>query len=175
MAQVVLITLDAVYRGELELTTPAGGAARLLDVLRSPGRVGQAAIGAEPCVVLHDAVRTPRGGGGAPLGFPQPVSVRPAVILAAYDRGAGGSASKTTYEKRAPEPARVRIFLESRLGIEGTITGGVRQLDAVRGQTFIACTDVDFILGSPQRLPFLAVNTKRIESFSVLAAGSGTS
>ncbi len=171
MAEVVVITLEAVYRGRVELTVPGGGSVRLLDVLRSPARLGGTAIGAEACLTLHDAVRSPRGG-GAELAFPQPVSVRPTVILAAYDAAQARPGTKTSYEQRAPDHTRVRLFLESRLGVEATISGGVRTLDAVRSQTFVACTDVEFILGPHRHLPFLAVNTGRIESFSVLGSAS---
>jgi len=170
MARVVVITADAVYQGDVELTAPGGQPVRFLDALRTPQRIGQGAIGASPGLVLERVERTPRGGGEA-LSFPQAVTLRPGSILAAYDLGEAQSAPKTSYEQRSPELSRVRLCLEGRLVLEGTLSGGTRSLDAVRGQTFVACTDVELIASPRRRLPFLAVNTVRIESFAVLEDG----
>ena len=63
---------------------------------------------------------------------------------------------------------RARIFLEGHLALECTLVGGRRSIDGVRTETFVAGTDVELILGRRQRLPFLAVNSARIESFSLL-------
>jgi len=53
MARVVVITADAVYQGDVELSAPGGQPVRFLDALRTPQRIGQGAIGASPGLVLE--------------------------------------------------------------------------------------------------------------------------
>jgi len=55
MARVVVITADAVYQGEVELTAPGGQPVRFLDALRTPQRIGRGSIGAKPGLMLHKA------------------------------------------------------------------------------------------------------------------------
>jgi len=171
--RVVIITSDAILQGTVPSQAPGGQPARFLDILRSPSRVGQGAIGAKPGLTLRDVVRKPRGG-GEEMTFDQPVVLRLGSILAAYDLGASRSAPNTQYEQlRGSQQVRARIFLEGHLALEANLAGGLRTIDAVRGETFVACTDVQLLLSGRQRLPFLAVNSTRIESFSILEAGEG--
>lgn len=102
------------------------------------------------------------------MDFDDPVILRPDSILAAYDQGGSRSAPRTEYEQRKMARVRARIFLEGHLAVECTLVGGQRAIDGVRSETFVAGTDVELILGQRRRLPFLAMNSTRIESFSLL-------
>lgn len=167
LVRVVLITRDAIYQGTVPGQSASGQPMRFIDILRSPSRIAQGHLGAKAGLVLANATRQSRGG-GEEVGFDEPVVLRPDSILAGYDRGESRSAPRTEYEQREIARVRARIFLEGHLALECTLVGGRRSIDGVRTETFVAGTDVELILGRRQRLPFLAVNSARIESFSLL-------
>lgn len=177
MAKVFFLTPEAIYRGELSLETATGQPVRLVDALRSPQRIGQASFGATPSLELREATRESRFGGVGrelPAGT---VFLRPVSIVAAADEGlAERDVSKMAYEQRAGDggqnTVRVRLYLEGRVTVEGSVAGGLRSLDVLRGDTFVACTDVRILPhkkdGKVRVLSFLAVNTARIEGVCIL-------
>ncbi len=176
MTRVSLWTSDAVYEGEVELTKPGGREARFLDVLRNPQLVGGGAIGAAPSLSLTDVQREARPAGGR-RSLPGAVHLRPATIVAGYDLvppGRGPSAAPVYEGRAATATARVLVCLEGNLQAEGTVAGGVRSLDGVRAATFVALTEVllvDAARARQAQLPFVAVNTARIESYAILDEG----
>lgn len=182
MANVFFVTPEAIYRGILSLKTATGQPVRLVDALRSPQRVGQAAFGATPSLELTGATRESRFGGERHEVPGGSVVLRPVSILAAADEGlVERDVSKMAYEQRGGDRSqattRVRLYLEGRLVVEASVSGGLRSLDVLRGDTYVACTDVRILPakkgGKVKSLPFLAVNTARIEGVSILS-GDGT-
>lgn len=178
MSKVFFITSDAIYRGELSLVTATGQPVRLVDALRSPQRVGRTAFGATPSLELTEATRESRFGGERHEVPGGSVFLRPVSIVAAADEGlVERDVSKIVYEQRGGDGSqtttRVRLYLEGRLQLEASVAGGLRSLDVLRGDTFVACTDVRILPtkkgGKVKTLPFLAVNTARIEGVSILS------
>lgn len=166
--RVVLITRDALYQGSVPGETSSGQPVRFLDVLRSPSRIAPGNVGGEPGLRLTEVTRQARGRKSEPMSFPEPVVLRPDLIVVAYDLGGSRSAPRTEYEQRGGERQRARVFLRGNLGVECTLAGGRRVLEGIRSATFLAATEVEIILGPRQRLPFLALNTRHIESVSML-------
>ena len=186
MARVAIITGFATFQGELELSAPGGQPIRFLDALNFPHRLVHGGNPAAPTLMLKDAVRRDDVTGTVtPCGAS--VTVHPSTIIGGYEVGAGQSRgadhAAAAYEQRRKQQeasTRVQVFLDNGVRIEGSISGGVGQLDAARPAgrgDFLALLDV--LMVDPRRngqrqVPFLAVNARRIEAAGLMPTVTAT-
>jgi hypothetical protein len=178
MTRVVLITHNATYRGELDLSSGVSGGLRFLDALNTPQRLRHGASRASPSLLIEKGVRYPRAGGTATPCCEQLV-LRPAEVVAAYEEaestaGGGEAAKAAVYEKRQ-ERGGTKMLLHTANGLrlEGFVPGGSQNLEMAKtGRTFIPCTEVlvvDLEVEQPPLfIPFLAVNLLQVESYGTL-------
>ncbi len=172
MPDVILYTERAILRGEVDLTTTANSALRLLDALNHPQRLSKRAHRLTPSLLLTGAGRRSLVGKDPGSLLPELV-IRTETILAAHEAGVATVGSPSaTYERRQAEESdeRLVLFLANGFRVEGDVRGGLVAMEGSReGSLFFACRNVVMsspsAQGSARRLGFLAVNAPRVESY----------
>jgi hypothetical protein len=174
MTEILCLTRESSYRGEVDLSRHDGQEMRLLDALNNPQRIARSLGNTRSLVLLGKAMRQGRSGAWAiPCAGdtwldPDRILLAHEVPLQVRSRAAAG------YEGRAGlYTVRVQLHLDGGYLAEGDVLSRSPSARHLRDRAvFIACTRVRVrdleLAGLPVELPFAAVNLDRVESFGVL-------